>query len=111
MIPAMSKAIIKLSEMLSSTKFVIIQEGLLLGSVAAILKTIFEKFPLDSFYVFIGPIVLGVYGLRTWSNIKGGKDDSTNGVDLGYKKQVAGFDPGSAPSDLVGLQGLRSPRA
>ena len=61
--------------MIRSTRFIIIQEGIACGLIGAILKTIFTQFPIVAFYGFLGPIIIGIYGIKTYQHIKnGGKD-------------------------------------
>jgi len=59
-----------------SSRFIIIQEGIFVGLAACILYMLNQNFPIIPFLSFLGPIVLGVYGIKTIQHIKqnGGND-------------------------------------
>ena len=59
-----------IQEMLDSSRFFYVQEGIGVGFLAAIIKTIFLRFPLIELYAFVGPIVMIAFGLKTWGDIK-----------------------------------------
>ena len=65
------------SEMVKSSRFVYIQEGIFIGLLGAVLKVFFPRFPLTELYAFTAPIVLGAFGLKTWGHTKNGGDDET----------------------------------
>ena len=62
--------------MLKSTRFVIIQEGIILGIVGAMAYCFFPAFPLIQFYAYLGPIILGSYGIKSIEHIKNGKKET-----------------------------------
>ena len=53
-----------------STRFIYIQEGIAVGLIGAFAKVIWPGFPVIELYGFMGPIILGAYGLKTWGHSK-----------------------------------------
>jgi hypothetical protein len=52
--------------LLKSTRFVVIQEGFLLGFISCILyASILPRFPIKDFLLYLAPIVVGIYGIKT----------------------------------------------
>jgi hypothetical protein len=55
---------------LGSTRFLYIQEGLAIGVMGAVAKTIFPTFPVLELYGFVAPLIAIAFGLKTWGNGK-----------------------------------------
>jgi len=53
-----------------STRFIYIQEAIAVGLIGAFSKVAFSSFPVIELYGFLGPILLGAYGLKTWGHSK-----------------------------------------
>jgi xanthosine utilization system XapX-like protein len=51
-----------------STRFVFVQEGIAVGIFGAIARVIWPAFPVIELYGFIGPLLLGAYGFKTWEH-------------------------------------------
>ena len=62
--------------MLKSTRFVIIQEGIILGFLVCCIYTYIPSFPIIPFLSFLGPIILGSYGIKSIEHIKNGKKET-----------------------------------
>jgi hypothetical protein len=64
----------KLLEKIKSTRFIIIEEALVLGFSGCLLHaTILQKFPVEPFLVFLGGIAIGSHVSKTIEDIKNGK--------------------------------------
>jgi hypothetical protein len=61
---------VKFKSQLDSTRFTYVQEGIIVGLLGAVAKTIFSAFPLLELYGFIGPIIGLAFGLKTYGDIK-----------------------------------------
>ena len=60
-----------MSGFLRSTRFIIIQEGLFLGFVASLLSAaLVPQFPIKDFLLFLAPVTLGAYGIKTFQHVK-----------------------------------------
>jgi len=56
--------------MIKSTRFIIIQEGIFIGFVACLIYAFKQSFPIIPFLSYLGPIVLGAYGIKSYANFK-----------------------------------------
>ena len=92
-------------KLFESSRFTIIQEGLLIGIIGAAAKTIWPGFPIIELYGFTGPIVLGAYGMKTWGHAKEGENETARRIsaDAGCVDPVR-----IPPADIsvVGSKGL-----
>jgi hypothetical protein len=61
---------VKFKSQLDSTRFVYVQEGIVVGLLGAVAKTIFVAFPLLELYGFLGPIIGLAFGLKTYGDIQ-----------------------------------------
>jgi hypothetical protein len=62
----------KIKRFLESTRFFIIQESIFFGFVGCILyATVLPKFPYEAFLIFLGPVAIGAYGIKTFEHVKG----------------------------------------
>lgn len=55
---------------LTARQFFIIQEGIVLGVLGSVAKIFLENFPLETLLWYLGPIVLGAYGINAWKQTK-----------------------------------------
>jgi xanthosine utilization system XapX-like protein len=60
----------RFKQQLCSTRFVYVQEGMLIGIGAAFAKVAFPSFPIIELYGFVGPIISLAFGLKSWADIK-----------------------------------------
>ena len=60
----------KFKSQLDSTRFVYVQEGIIVGLIGAFAKVILPTFPLLELYGFLGPIIGLAFGLKTYGDIK-----------------------------------------
>lgn len=60
---------------LSSTRFFIIQEGIVVGCLAAAAKVVFPDFPLATLLTYLAPIIVGAYGFKTFQHVKEDKKE------------------------------------
>jgi len=52
-----------------STRFILIQESLFLAFISCLLSaTIIKAFPIEAFLLFLGPVAVGVYGIKSWAH-------------------------------------------
>ena len=64
----------KIKTKLTTRQFFIIQEGIVLGVLGSVAKIFLENFPLETLLWYLGPIVLGAYGINAWKQTKGNND-------------------------------------
>lgn len=57
-------------QQLCSTRFVYVQEGLLIGVAGAFAKVAFPIFPIVELYGFVLPLLGLAFGLKSWSDIR-----------------------------------------
>lgn len=69
--------IMNFSSQLASSRFTYVQEGLIIGLVGAVAKTIFPSFPIIELFGFVGPIIGLAFGLKTYGDIQTKK----NGIE------------------------------
>jgi xanthosine utilization system XapX-like protein len=55
---------------LASTRFVYVQEGLIIGLVGSIAKALWPPFPIIELFGFVGPIIGLAFGLKTYGDIQ-----------------------------------------
>jgi hypothetical protein len=55
---------------LQSTRFLFVQELILIAIASAIMKTFFSEFPMTELLAFLTPLVAIVYGLKSQEHIK-----------------------------------------
>ena len=56
--------------MLESTRFFTLQEAIWIGVGSAIVKGLWDRFPLVALYGFLAPIVAVSLGWKTWENVQ-----------------------------------------
>jgi xanthosine utilization system XapX-like protein len=61
---------IKFTEHLGSSRFLYVQEGLLVGLIGAFAKVVWTGFPIIELFGFIGPIIGLAFGLKTYGDIQ-----------------------------------------
>ena len=74
----LNKTRVAFGEQVNSTRFLIVQEGILIVVLASVTKMLMPTFPLETLIAFLGPVVLGAYGFKTYENIKGGEANETS---------------------------------
>jgi hypothetical protein len=71
----------RLLEKIKSTRFIIIQEAIILGVSGCMLcATALPKFPIEPFLIFLGGIAVGSYGIKTIQDIKDVKNGKPPGL-------------------------------
>jgi xanthosine utilization system XapX-like protein len=53
---------------IDSTRFVFVQEGIVVGLLGSLARVIWPTFPTIELFGFLGPLLLGAYGFKTWEH-------------------------------------------